>query len=182
MFTILAISLTNTRSPTISPLTINPHLLHTGNAWKHLTFSYHFTQISTKENAERERKYLAAHLVTRDGDEEEVRLIGVVGAEVTLSDVLKEIALAGVLPSELPRRLVERVGIPIRVYIHLELLLHLLVVELEHTRRVKRVRIQFFFFSSSTLLFFPGSRRVVEFRDGELGNLEQKGNEESGEK
>lgn len=124
--------------------------------------------------------------MTRDGDEEEVRLIGVFGAEVTLSDVLKEIALAGVLPSELPRRLVERVGIPVRVYIHLELLLHLLVVQLEDTRRVKRVRIQFFFFfsssSSSTLLFLPGSRRVVQFRDGELGNLEQKGNEESGEK
>ena len=124
--------------------------------------------------------------MTRDGDEEEVRLVGVFGAEMTLSDVLEEIALTGVLPSELPRRLVERVGIPIRVYVHLELFLHLLVVQLEHTRRVKRVRIQFFFSffssSSSTLLIFPGSRRVVELGDGELGNLEQKGNGESGEK
>jgi len=149
-----------------------------------ITFSYHCPQISTRANAETERKYLATHLVTGDGDEEEVRLIGVLGAEATLSDVLEEIALTGVLPGELPRRLVERVGIPIRVYVHLELLLHLLVVKLEHTRRVVRVRILFFSFSfsSSPLLFFPGSRRVAELREGELGNLEQKGNREIVEK
>jgi len=111
-----------------------------------------------------------------------VRLIGVFGAEATLSDVLEEIALTGVLPGELPRRLVERVGIPIRVYVHLELLLHLLVVQLEHPRRVVRVRILFFSFSSSLLLFSPGFRHVAELREGELGNLEQKGNGESVEK
>lgn len=125
-------------------------------------------------------KYLATHLVTRDGNEEEVCLIGIFGAEATLSDVLEEIAFAGVLSGELPRRLVERVRIPIWVYINLELLLHFLIVQLEYARRVERVRNLFFF--SSSLLFLLGSRRVVEFLDREVGNLEQKGNLENGEK
>lgn len=120
-------------------------------------------------------KYLATHLVTRDGNEEEVCLIGIFGAEATVSDILEEIAFTGILSGELPRRLVERVGIPIWVYINLELLLHFLIVQLEHARRVVRVRNLFF-------LFFLAYRRIVEVLDRELGNLEQKGNRENGEK
>ena len=113
--------------------------------------------------------------MTRDGNEEEVCLIGIFGAEATVSDILEEIAFTGILSGELPRRLVERVGIPIWVYINLELLLHFLIVQLEHARRVVRVRNLFF-------LFFLAYRRIVEVLDRELGNLEQKGNRENGEK
>ncbi len=70
---------------------------------------------------------LAAHLVGGDGDEEEVRLVGVAGAEAALADVLEEVALAGVLPRELPRRLVERLGVAVRVHVHLDAPLHLRV-------------------------------------------------------
>lgn len=70
---------------------------------------------------------LAAHLVGRDGNEEEMRLVGVIGAEAALADVLEEVALAGVLARELPRRLVERLGVAIRVDVHLEAPLHLRV-------------------------------------------------------
>jgi hypothetical protein len=65
--------------------------------------------------------------VGRDGNEEEVRLLGVVGAEPALADVLEEVALAGVLARELPRRLVEGLGVAVRVDVHLEAPLHLRV-------------------------------------------------------
>lgn len=63
----------------------------------------------------------------RDGHEEEVRLVGVVGAEAALADVLEKVPLAGVLARELPRRLVERLGVAVRVDVHLEAPLHLRV-------------------------------------------------------
>lgn len=100
--------------------------------------------------------------MTGDGDEEEVRLIGVLRAEATLSDVLEEIALTGVLSGELPRRLVEGFGIPIGVYINLEILLHLVIVELEDARRVVGVGKDFRHMS-------------LLRRDGEVGNLGWRG-------
>jgi hypothetical protein len=69
--------------------------------------------------------------VGRYGNEEEVRLVGVVGAESALADVLEEVALAGVLASELPRRLVERIRVAVRVDEHLEAPLHLRVPDRE---------------------------------------------------
>lgn len=78
--------------------------------------------------------YLATHLMAGDGNEEEVSLIGIKGAEATLPDILEEIALAGILSGELPRRLVKRFGIPIWVYVNLEILHHLRVIKLENTR------------------------------------------------
>lgn len=74
-----------------------------------------------------------------DRNEEEVGLIGILGAELALSNVLEEISLAGVLPGELPRRLVESVRISVGIYIHLEFPFHLGVVQPEHLRRVERV-------------------------------------------
>lgn len=84
--------------------------------------------------------YLAPHLVAGDRDEEEVSPVGIVGAEATLANVLEEVALAGVLPSELPRRLVERVGIAVGVYVHLESPLHLGIVQAENARRMVNIR------------------------------------------
>lgn len=140
--------------------------------------SIHSLQISKIDNAERV-KYLATHLVTRDWNEEELCFIGIFGSEATLSDILEEIALTRILSGELPRRLVERFGITIRVYINLELLLHFLKVQLEHARRVVRVRKLFF----STLFLFLAPRHIVQLRHRKLGNLNQKkGNQETGEK
>ena len=96
-------------------------------------------ETSNRDPIVREREEvtdLAAHLVRRDGHEEEVRLVGVVGAEPTLADVLEEVALAGVLARELPRRLVERLGVAVRVDVHLEAPLHLRVPRRERLGRV----------------------------------------------
>lgn len=75
----------------------------------------------------REEGDLGAHLVGRDGDEEEVGLVGVVSTEAALADVLEEVTLAGVLARGLPRRLVECLGVAVRVDVHLEAPLHLRV-------------------------------------------------------
>lgn len=74
--------------------------------------------------------------MTRDRDEEQMGFIRIVSAEATLSNVLEEIPLAGVLPSELPGRLIERLGVAIRVYVNLEIPLHLGVVQPKNLRRV----------------------------------------------
>lgn len=59
----------------------------------------------------------------------------IIGEESTLSDVLEEVAFAGVFAGEFPRRV--EIGFRISVGIHedLELLLHLLVVEAESLLR-----------------------------------------------
>lgn len=56
----------------------------------------------------------------RDGDEEEVGAVRVFGAEAALADVLEEVSLAGVLARELPRRLIEGLGVAVRVDVDLE--------------------------------------------------------------
>ncbi len=76
----------------------------------------------------------------RNGDEEEVRLLEVVGAEAALANVLEEVALAGVLAGQLPRRLVERAGVAVGVDEHPEAPLHLRVPRREHRRRVVHLR------------------------------------------
>lgn len=63
----------------------------------------------------------------RDGDEEEVGAVRVFGAEAALADVLEEVSLAGVLARELPRRLIEGLGVAVRVDVDLEAPLHLRV-------------------------------------------------------
>lgn len=71
-----------------------------------------------------------------DRDEEEVSLIRIVRTEPTLSDVLEEVALAGVLASELPGRLVIRLWIAVGVYVDLEFRFHLGEIQPKHLRRV----------------------------------------------
>ena len=80
--------------------------------------------------------YLPSHLVTRDRNKEEMSAIRIVRPKPTLSDILKEITLARILSRQLPRRLVECVGISIWIYKHLEIPLHLLVIPPKHLRRV----------------------------------------------
>lgn len=96
-----------------------------------------------------------------DWDEEEVGLIWILRDEAALSDILEKVPLAGVLAGQLPGRLVESVGIPIWVYIHLEHPLHLRVVQLEHLRRVVYIRHRLFFFILSSHLL-----RNLRLRDG----------------
>ena len=72
----------------------------------------------------------------RNGNEEEVGPIRVVGAERALTNVLEEVALAGVLAGELPGGLVEGFGIAVGVDVHLEIPHHPLVVRLKDLRRV----------------------------------------------
>lgn len=74
-----------------------------------------------------------------NGDEEEVSLIGIQGPESALANVLEEIALAGILPGELPRGLVESVGISIRVYVDLEIGLHVGEIQPENLGRMVNI-------------------------------------------
>ena len=107
---------------------------------------------------------LAAHLVGRDGDEEEVGPVGVFGAKAALPDVLEEVSLAGVLAGELPRRLVEGLGVAVRVDVHLEAPLHIRVPRRErfggvvHGRARRRQRGR-----------GGGGREAAGFIDGEGG-------------
>lgn len=73
--------------------------------------------------------------MARNGDEEQIRPIGVVGPKRALPHILEKVALARVLARQLPRRLVERLGIPIWVHENPKPPLHLLVAPPE-TRRI----------------------------------------------
>lgn len=86
-------------------------------------------------NLEEERTYSASHFVARNRKEEKVSSTRIIGEESALSDVLEEVAFAGVFAGEFPRRV--EIGFRISVGIHedLELLLHLLVVEAESLLR-----------------------------------------------
>lgn len=135
------------------------------------------------------RSSLAPHLVAGDRDEEEVSPIGIVGTEATLANILEEVALAGVLPGELPRRLVERVGIAVGVYVHLESPLHLGIVQPENARRMVNIRellvhtaahcllTRFIIvnkrFSNRDLRGGGGRERGVEGVEGEVGEGEE---------
>ena len=74
-----------------------------------------------------------------NGDEEEVSLIGIQGPEPALANVLEEIALAGILPGELPRGLVESVGISIWIYVDLEIGLHVGEIQPENLGRMVNI-------------------------------------------
>lgn len=74
-----------------------------------------------------------------NGDEEEVSLIGIQGPESALANVLEEIALAGILPGELPRGLVESVGISIWIYVDLEIGLHIGEIQPENLGRMVNI-------------------------------------------
>lgn len=74
--------------------------------------------------------------MARNRNEEQVRSVRIVRPEPPLPDVLEEIPLARVLAGELPRRLVERVGIPVRVYEHPEVPLHGRIVQPEDLGQV----------------------------------------------
>lgn len=80
--------------------------------------------------------YLPSHLVARNRNEKQVCSVRIVRPEPTLPNVLEEIALARVLASELPRRLVKRVGIAVRVYKNLEVPLHRRIVQPENVGQV----------------------------------------------
>lgn len=113
--------------------------------------------------------YLATHLVAWDGNEKEVSLIGIEGAESTLPNVLEEIALTGVLSGELPRRLVKRFGIPIWVYVNLEPLLHLSVIQLEHARGMIHVTKLFII-----ITFFLSASRIDKLCNWDLWKTKSK--------
>lgn len=89
---------------------------------------------------QRPNPHLPSHLMTRDRNEEEVSLIRIIRTESTISNILEEVTLAGVLAGELPGRLVKRIGIPIRIYIHLEILLHLPIIQPKNLRRMINIR------------------------------------------
>ena len=74
-----------------------------------------------------------------NGDEEEVSLIGIQSPESALPNVLEEIALAGILPGELPRGLVESVGISIWIYVDLEIGLHVGEIQPENLGRMVNI-------------------------------------------
>lgn len=80
--------------------------------------------------------YLASHFMARNGDKEEMSKFRIVGPKRTLSDILKEITFAGVLPREFPRRLVKRVRIAVRVHKNPKIPLHRRVVQLENLREM----------------------------------------------
>lgn len=77
--------------------------------------------------------------MARDWDEEEVSLIGIVGAEDTIANVLEEIAFAGVFSGELSRGLVKGVGIAVWVYIDLKFLFHLRVIQSKYVGRMVNI-------------------------------------------
>lgn len=83
-----------------------------------------------------ENSNLPSHLMARYGHKEQVGLIGILRPEAALADVLEEVPLAGVLPSQLPRCLEVRIRIPIRVDKNLKFPLHLRVVLQEDVRGV----------------------------------------------
>ena len=74
--------------------------------------------------------------MARNRNEEQVRLVRIISAKATLSNVLEEIPFARVLPRDLPRCLVIRIRISVGVYVDLEILLHFEVTESENLRRV----------------------------------------------
>lgn len=84
--------------------------------------------------------YLASHFVARNRNEEEVSLKRIGSEETAFFDVLEEITFAGIFPGELPRRVEIGLRITVRVHEHLQLLLHLLVVQFECLRRVEHSR------------------------------------------
>ena len=83
--------------------------------------------------------YLASHLVARDWNEEEMSLIGIMGTENTITNVLKEIAFTGVLARKLSWCLVKSVGITIWVYIHLESPLHLRIIQPKYLQQMVNI-------------------------------------------
>lgn len=74
--------------------------------------------------------------MARYGYEEQVCLIRILRTEPAFPDVLKEVALAGVLAGQFPRRLEVRIRIPIWVNEHLKFSLHLGVALEEDLRGV----------------------------------------------
>ncbi|RWW35150.1 hypothetical protein GW17_00000068 [Ensete ventricosum] len=76
--------------------------------------------------------------MARYGHKEQVSLIGILRPEPALADVLEEVPLAGVLPSQLPRCLEVRIRIPIRVDKNLKFPLHLRVALQEDVIRLER--------------------------------------------
>lgn len=96
-------------------------------------------QKASTQNSIIVRAYLASHLVARDWNEEEMSLIGVMGTENTITNVLKEIAFTGVLARKLSWGLVKSVGITIWVYIHLESPLHLRIIQPKYLRQMVNI-------------------------------------------
>lgn len=84
--------------------------------------------------------HLSAHLMARNRNEKQIRLIWILCAEMALPNVLKEESLTGILPGELPRSLVKRIGISVGIYVDLEISLHRFEVQLENLRQVVNVR------------------------------------------
>lgn len=84
--------------------------------------------------------YLPSHLMARDRYEEQISLIWILRTKPTLPDILKEISLTRILSCQLPRRLVKRIRIPIRIYVNLELPLHLGVIQPKNLRRMIYIR------------------------------------------
>ena len=84
--------------------------------------------------------YLAAHFVAGNGDEEQLGSIGIMSQEATLSNILKEIAFAGVFSGQFSWGLIKCIGITIWVYIDLEICHHFQVIQVEDAGRVENIR------------------------------------------
>lgn len=84
--------------------------------------------------------YLSTHLMAGNWDEKQVCLIWIICSKVAFPYILKKVPLTSILPRKLPRRLVKRVWIAVRIYVNLEIPLHRLKVQLEHLRQVVDVR------------------------------------------
>lgn len=83
--------------------------------------------------------YLPSHLMARDRDEEQIRLIWIFRHKLTIPKVLKEVSFTRIFSGEFPGRLIIGLRIPIGVHIHLKSLQHLSIVQPKHLRRMVNV-------------------------------------------
>lgn len=80
--------------------------------------------------------YLSSHLMARDRDEEQIRLIWIMRHESTIPEILEKVSFARVFSGQLPRRLIIGLRIPIGVHVHLKSLHHLLIAQPKHLRQM----------------------------------------------
>ncbi|KAF5769277.1 hypothetical protein HanXRQr2_Chr14g0646381 [Helianthus annuus] len=78
--------------------------------------------------------------MTRNRYEKQVSFIRIFSPKPTLSNILKKVALTCILSSKLPRRLIKRLRIAIRIYVHLKPLQHLSIIQPKHIRCMIHIR------------------------------------------
>jgi hypothetical protein len=75
--------------------------------------------------------------MARDGNEEKMSLLRIVGVKPTLLNVLEEVTLAHIFPSQLPRGLIKKIRIVVGINVNLELFLHFSISSIKNLGRVK---------------------------------------------